>query len=166
MATRDSRGRFIKGGGKTALVEKDNGWKAFAKTVGKLDDKQVVVGIPGEINFDVPTTAAIGMVHEFGSLDGTIPERSFLRSTFDGNRRKYASLLEKFVKASLKSRKPNTRSLTIVGEIVRGDIVKRVRDKDIKQDLQPATIARKGSDTALVDTGNLIGSIVSQVRKA
>jgi len=148
-----------------ALVDKDTGWKKFKKSLRRMGGLEVVVGIPGEIDFSRPTTAAIGAVHEFGSTDGTIPERSFIRSTFDQNERKYDRALQKEITRAIKTRSGSEGALFVVGEQARADVINRIVSREIKQDLKPATIARKGSDTALVDTGNLVGSIEAKVRK-
>ncbi len=150
----------------TEVIDIDRGWRSFKKRLARIGQSEVVVGIPGEIDFSVPNTAAIGMVHEFGSTDGTIPERSFLRSTFDANRAKYDALLERLTRKQLRGGINYEASLFRVGETARGDVIKRIKSKEITQGLAPSTIARKGSDTALVDTGALVGSIVSKVRKA
>ena len=157
----------------SGIKETDNGWNNLKKSLLKLGNLEVVVGVPGRINFSVPTTAAIGAVHEFGSTDGTIPERSFLRSTFDVNEAKYTKLLAKYSAAVVKTHKQDAAALFRVGETVRNDVVNRIRKGEIKQDLKPETIdgfiygtqTRRGNNPALIASGNLVGSIVSEVRK-
>jgi len=148
------------------LTEKDNGWKAFRKSLASLGDLEVLVGIPGEINFSVPTQAAIGAVHEFGSVDGRVPERSFLRSTFDVNEQKYTKMLEEAVKKQVKTKTRDAGALFKLGEIARGDVINRIRKQEIKQDLAESTLKGKAPRTkALIDSGALVGSITSEVRK-
>lgn len=145
------------------FIGKD-GWKGFKKTLAKLDGAEVTVGVPGEVDFSGPNTAAIGMVHEFGSADGTIPERSFIRSTFDINESKYRKLMEGLIKKATKAGKFRVHTLFQLGETARADIVKRIVGKEIPQD--PRGLGNKPDGTALVETGNLIGSIVSTVRRS
>jgi len=148
-----------------SIKEIDTGWNRFKKSLARIGDKEVIVGIPGEVDFSKPTTAAIGMIHEFGSADGTIPERSFIRSTFDKNVNKYERELKKRLTSSIrKTKMADDAALFQVGEIARADVINSIVKREIKQDLKPETIARKGSSTALIDTGNLIGSIESKVR--
>lgn len=157
----------------STVKERDTGWNKLKKTLAKVGDFEVVVGIPGDINFKIPTTAAIGAVHEFGSLDGTIRERSFLRSTFDLNERKYVQLLNKLIGKTVKSKRIDEAALFQTGETVRGDVLNRIRKREIVQDIKeatkqafvPGTKTRRGDSPALVNTGNLLGSIVSKVRK-
>jgi hypothetical protein len=148
-----------------AVVDKDNGWNALKKSLRKLGDQEVVAGILGDIDFSLPTVAAIGLVHEFGSPERNIPERSFIRSTFDKNEAKYTRLLQESVRKVVRTKKIDKAALFRLGETARKDIVNRIVQGEIKQGLKPKTIARKGSSTALVDTGALVGSIVSKVRK-
>jgi hypothetical protein len=144
-----------------ALVDKDNGWKKFQKTLGKMGGMEVVVGIPGEgLQVDK------GFTHEFGSADGDIPERSFIRSTFDVNEKKYAKIMEDGLKKQVKTGQRDASMLFKLGEVARGDVINRIRNQEIKQDLAPATLEGKAPRTkALIDSGAMVGSIVSEVRK-
>lgn len=157
------------------ITEKDNGWNAVKGVLRKLGDKEVVVGIPGPINFSKPTQAAIGVVHEFGSPARGIPNRSYLRSTFDKNETKYARILERYVASSIRGKKVDEAALFVVGETVRGDVINAIRLRQIPQDLKEATkrarIApgsptRRGDGPALINTGGLVGSIISKVRRS
>jgi hypothetical protein len=156
----------MRGSMASGVKDTDNGWKSFQKMLRSIGEDEVVIGIPGEINFSIPTTAAIGMVHEFGSEDGTIPERSFIRSTFDKNASKYSRLLNKWIEEAARKKKPNARALFVLGETARADVIASIVNQEIVQDLAESTLARKSPRTkALIDTGNLVGSIVSIVRK-
>jgi hypothetical protein len=147
------------------LIDNDTGWDAFKKTLAQLKGTEVVVGIPGEVDFGPSATqAAIGTVHEFGSLDGHTPERSFLRSTFDTNVRKYTDILKKYAASSLKSRKVNRQALFVLGETARGDVINRIRHQEIRQELADSTLVKKKGTTALIEEGALIGSITSTVQ--
>lgn len=155
-----------------SLKDIDNGWKALKKNLKKLKNDELVVGIPGNIDFGTPTQAAIGAVHEFGSADGSIPSRSFLRSTFDKNVNKYNKILSDNIQKSFKLG-PQKQALFVLGETVRRDVIEQIKNKGIKQDLSEATInafvpgttTRRGEGPALISTGGLVGSIVSIVRK-
>lgn len=146
----------------STVRDSDNGWKTFKKALGKLGEKEVVVGIPGEVNFAGPSPAAIGTVHEFGSQDGKTPARSFLRSTFDQQESKYEKLLTSHVKRMQKSKKVDDGALLQVGNVVRTDVVGRITGTEILQDLQDEDDRNRA---ALDDAGNLIESIVAVVRK-
>lgn len=112
---------------------------------------------------DVPMTV-IAAVHEFGSTDGRIPERSYLRSTFDENRRKYERMIRDGAKGVLKGKTAAKKTAFATGETVRADVIKRIKS-NIPPPLAESTISRKGSSVALIDTGQLIASITSIVHE-
>ena len=156
----------------TNLTDKDKGWKRLKKTLRSFNDDELVVGIPGKIDFKVPTQSAIGAVHEFGSVDGTIPSRSFLRSTFDKNVKQYSRILTKNIRLAVEAGAPRKRGLFVLGEAIRADVLERIQTEDIKQDLKeatefafiPGTKTRRGIEQALIATGTMVGQIVSIVR--
>ena len=153
------------------VIDKDKGWKRLKKTLKSFSD-ELVVGIPGKIDFNVPTQGAIGAVHEFGSVDGTIPSRSFLRSTFDKNVGRYNRSLAKHIRRSIERGAPRKQALFMLGERIRKDVLKRIRNGEIVQDISdstkkafvPGTRTRRGDGVALVSTGTMVGSIVAIVR--
>lgn len=117
---------------------------------------EVFVGIRAEAGAELVTIAA---VNEFGSADGHVPERSFLRSTVDENHKKYGDLLQTAVERGIdKGTTALRRELGRVGAVAAGDVQRKIRDlKDPPN--APSTIAAKGSDNPLVDTGRLRQSI-------
>lgn len=108
------------------------------------------VQYPGE---DV-TLATVGAFHEVGL---GVPQRSFLRSTLLQNLTEYQ---RGFVKA-LRHREPRTK-LQLLGFKIVADIQSRIRS-NIPPELSRLTVSKKGSSTALIDTGRLIQSITSAV---
>ena len=150
--------------GSTVIVKRDGVKKFFAK-LSIYNRYEVVVGVPQDAeNEEGDSLAAIGATHEFGSPKRRIPQRSFLRDTFDINERKYANLLELGVAAAIAKNVRPEQTLFKVGQVARGDVVKRFND-GIGPALSQTTIDRKGSDLQLVDTGALRSSITARVRK-
>lgn len=152
----------------TRIIDRDTGFKAFIKRLRKMDGMEVVVGIRAKEG-GVPreggiTVAEIGQIHEFGAPAAGIPQRSFLRETFDKNRKKYDRVLAKGVKGVVKAKDDPRKKLFVLGETARTDIIDRIDAGDFEP-LLPATIKRKGSDKPLVDKGILRASIKSVVRK-
>lgn len=137
-----------------SVKDTDHGFKAtladFAKT-----NVDVVVGVLGSAG---ESEVIIAAVHEFGSQDGHIPQRSYLRSTIDDRRGEIFDLLE----LQLKKSKPEVAAGRIGMQVV-SMVRERIRDR-ISPALKPATIKRKGSDIPLIDTGRLLQSITSEVR--
>src|SRR5690606_25686134 len=70
-----------------------------------LKQIHVAVGIhKGELNGDGISLAEIGAINEFGSERGYIPERSFLRSTFNENIKAYRGDMRQIVKSVVAGR--------------------------------------------------------------
>lgn len=167
--------------GKGKVTVKDNGWDALMKSLSKMSGGRFVrVGILGTEKpreGDPYTNIQIGSVHEFGSTDGKIPERSFLRSTLDDNRNKYYDLISSSFKKVLKHQKKGRlidwdKFFGKMGEVIVVDVKKKIRT-GIKPDLAPATRRARtkgpggasGKMTPLIDTGQLLGSIRYKVSK-
>ena len=142
--------------------------KAFFEGLDELGSLRVKVGIQGneaqQIRSGGLSMVDLGTIHEFGAPRANVPQRSFLRSTADANRSKYERSMAKSVrKLANNPRSFNARGeLFLLGERVRGDVIKRIR-AHIPPPLAAATIARKGEDVPLIDTGQLINSIRSVV---
>ncbi len=71
--------------------------KLFADVQQAKDGLHVKIGLLDSGKGAAPhgslTTAELGAVHEFGTKDGRIPARSFIRSTFTAKRADYAAML-------------------------------------------------------------------------
>lgn len=107
----------------------------------------------------------LAMVHEYGSKDGRIPQRSFMRSTCDAERTKHVNLISLLQGKILDGAVRVKHALTQLGEVVAKDIVQTI-NRGIAPALKPATIKRKGSSKPLIDTGRLKGAITHEVRGA
>ncbi len=108
------------------------------------------------------TNLLIAAVHEFGRMDGTIPQRSHIRSYFDQNVKK----IERFAKRKAGQVLDGTLSLNqALGQI--GLLMLALHKKKILSSipppLKPATIAAKGSDKSLIDTGQMLNSATTKV---
>lgn len=124
--------------------------------------KAVYVGFPKEHNPDVENgfiMADLGAVHEFGSEDGRIPKRPFLRPTVSENSEKYTNLFIKQVRTST----PVPIALERISLMVQADAVQKINEGNFKP-LAPVTIAKKGSSKPLIDTGRMRQSIRGVVR--
>lgn len=76
------------------IKDKDRGWGTIKRKIKRAGKGiQITAGIQGAeaqtTRENGITNAKLASVHEFGSGDGTIPQRSFLRSTFDEKRGLY-----------------------------------------------------------------------------
>ena len=169
-----------------ALKDVDKGWSAIALAAEKLVRTKgkgpvVDIGISDGFGEDVLKYA---FVHEFGSADGKIPQRSYVRATIDKNQAKYKALVESVGVAArtamaiaAKSRsnvfeaweRTAKTGLDKIGRMVVADIRARI-ESNIPPELKPATVARKQAHgmkkptIALIGRGVLIKSVSHMVR--
>jgi phage gpG-like protein len=122
--------------------------------VGILQDKPVT---------DRFSMLDLATVHEFGSKDGRIPERSFMRSTCDAKRHEHAKLMTQLQNKYIDGKLTMSQALTQLGEVVSKDVVQAI-NRGIDPKLKPATIKRKKSSKPLIDSGRLKGEITHEVR--
>lgn len=71
---------------KTRVRLDDRRLKAITRRLLEDQDATARVGLLAGTDGEVLIR---GVVHEFGSRDGNIPERSYMRSAFDANKTKY-----------------------------------------------------------------------------
>jgi len=143
----------IKGGrGLSAHIEK------IRKQYGEAPT--LLVGVPKSAgNYeDGVHTATVAAVQEFGSADGRIPERSFLRAGIEDGRDKIIKAYEKVLPQVSDGKMDIETAQSLVGEIAVGHIKERISDGISPPNAQ-STIDAKGSSTPLIDTGHLRQSI-------
>lgn len=179
---------------KAELIDIDRGWLKTKRAFTKKDrNARVRVGIQGDgkirglgAGIDM---VALASVHEFGSLDGRIPQRSFIRSTFDQNKGHYQKLINKLAEKVFDDKMTAEQALGLIAQKFIADIKAKIlagidpplaemtierRTKKIRNlaDNKNQTKAAKaiahldkhgelpsGSITPLVDTGRMINSI-------
>jgi phage gpG-like protein len=107
----------------------------------------------------------LAMVHEYGSRNGHIPARSFIRSTCDAKRKDHLDLVRKLQWQIILGRINAKQALMQLGEVVSKDMVQAIND-GIEPALKPETVKRKKSSKPLIDTGRLKGAITHEVRGA
>jgi hypothetical protein len=108
------------------------------------------------------TMAELAAIHEFGAPRAGVPERSWLRSTADAKRREWLALLERTLTLAVRGRIDVGAALELVGQRAVADVQKKIRS-NIPPPLAQATIDRKGSSVALIDTGRFVQSISYEV---
>ncbi len=160
-----------------SVTDRDLGYKAIIEKLSQ--GASVRVGVQGSDAAVTPEGSKLNLVqiatvHEFGSSDGRVPQRSFLRSTFDEKISDLENLVTKLIQKAAK--KPDSFSAEkIVGLLGLRylDLVKaKIRSK-IEPGLSKYTLAKRlkergdANPTPLIDTGRLIGSltVVTKVGK-
>jgi len=131
--------------------------------VGLLQDKGQERTEDGGI-----TLAGYAAVNEFGSDDGRVPERSFLRSTVDDNRGKYLVALDKLAGKVIDGARKGgpgqgvvalERGLGLLGERARKDVKDTIRDLRDPPNA-PMTLAKKyPAENPLIHTKRMSQSI-------
>ena len=128
------------------------------------DNSAVYVGVPAQSGAyeDGAGVATIAAVQEFGSADGHIPERSFLRVPLRSNQELFASIIK------------NQAPLVIRGEITMRQMMDQlgargaaVSQEAISEGISPdnaeSTKARKGSSTPLVGKDGYLRPSITHV---
>jgi len=154
------------------FIVKDKGWNRVRALLSEYNvGAGAKVGIQGpkgkETHEDGVTNIMLAIVHEFGYPEGNIPERSFIRATFDANEKEYQEEINRIGK-DVYGDKPVRAAMRMLGEKFRQHIIATI-EAGIPPPLADATAERRlkgGQDnTPLWDTGQLVASISVVVTK-
>lgn len=134
------------------------GLQALSQRLKRLN-KRVLIGVPaGKSEEDGTSMALVAAVNEFGSADGKVPERSFLRA---GLRHGFYAITRLNV-ASLhevsQGRMTAEMALERTGMVAAGAVKKYIPVGEFVPNA-PSTIKAKGSSKPLIDSGSLRQSI-------
>jgi hypothetical protein len=147
-------------------------WDELLARAHKLDRAHVKVGVlersgAGEMHNTSGESlrlVEIAAVHEFGSSDGRIPERSFIRSTFLIRRvNALATMQANLARLIVTKGLDPMKALAKLGAWGAAEVKNTITEIDIPPPLADSTIMRKGSSKPLVDTGLLKNSISYEV---
>lgn len=145
------------------VEDRDLGYAKFVEAITRMadyDDPNVTVGIHADQGSDLIVYAA---TNEFGSDDGRIPERSFLRSTVDEKRDEYFDELADGIGKVLDGKGSNLTSVfRRVGARAAGDVQEKIRNLSSPANA-PSTIEKKGSSNPLIDSGRMRASVTFKV---
>lgn len=149
------------------VTDIDRGYGQFLSAMSRLTTRRYVVvgvrkGSKGRGGVDLATIAA---VHEFGSTDGRIPERSFIRSTYDRKIAGYTAKVAVGLGKAVLGLTSADEVLDDLGRTMAADVVATI-DAGIAPPNAPSTLRRKNGTKPLVDTGALRAAISHEVRKA
>lgn len=155
------------------VEDRDLGYGAFMTRLAGMHSVHVLVGVDGDgtevtVNehgktIATPDLAQIAAWQEFGTEDGHVPERSFLRSTMDENRARYANLQEVAVGRMVDGLSPRI-AYGAIGLVATADVRRKIR-AGVDPANAASTIEAKGSSTPLVDTGALYDAIGFQIER-
>ena len=141
----------------------DRVWKALRQKLKDLgaEHKHVRVGVMGDagMHHSGYSLVELAATHEFGSSNGHIPERSFIRSTFRERDQELTKILTGLAKGVIADKVQVDEALGKIGLWGANAVKRQITGQDIPPPLAVSTIKRKGSTKPLVDTGQLLNSI-------
>jgi len=147
------------------ITDKDYGWKELKKELQKLEKKPFTkVGILEGKGSKLYKKSSIKVIdvavaNEFGTA--TIPARPFMRKTYDENQTQYNRLFKRAYNNIIDGKSTVKISLGKIGLFAENKTKKRLRSGPWTPNA-PRTIAKKKSSRPLIDTGQLVNSIVSK----
>ena len=151
----------------------ERGWKAVRQAVKNLDKAHVKVGVlgskggnekhPTEDGKSDFTMVDLAAVHEFGSEDGHTPERAPIRIAFETSEDRLAAFVAPLSKAVIMDKMTVHKALSLLGLWGQTEVRNTITQSDLPPPLADSTIAAKGSDRPLVDTGRYVQSIAFEV---
>lgn len=146
----------------TSVTDRDLGYAKALKALAAFGEGAgVYVGVRAAAGSDMVIIAAS---NEFGTEDGHIPERSYLRSTVDHGQSEVADDLQAATEAAIDGTMALPTGLARVGAKWVGKVQQTMRDFTTPKNAD-ATIAKKGVDNPLIDTGRLRQSIDYEVKQ-
>jgi hypothetical protein len=143
----------------TEVREIDRGLGRLRRELAEFQRLRIVVGYPegGGTHTSGLSLSELGAIHEFGTRDGRIPSRSFLRGTFDEKR---SEILAEIRKASLSvidgqasALKAKIRVAKFAAKLVK---YRFLQASKWAKPLADSTKDRKGHGTPLQDTKQLL----------
>ena len=161
------------------MIKDENKVPQFLKMLEELSTTHLEIGIFGDTGLGASSymdesgntveLLIIATVHEFGTTiklkNGgkiVIPERSYLRSTFDNEKSKIVDKCDKLLESVINLKLPVEVFFQTIGEYIVGLVQGTLTDlKD--PGLSDPTIKAKGSSNPLIDTGRLRQSITYKV---
>lgn len=151
---------------KNTVVDKDMGWKATLRAIRETNGQAVKVGILGNAApaDDGTDMILIAAANEFGTGDGRIPPRPFIRGAFEANIESINNFKAKLWGKILDGTMTPVNALSLLGRFHQGQ-VQRYMTELRQPPNADSTIERKGSDNPLIDTGRLRNSVTWTLEK-
>lgn len=146
-----------------AYSERDLGYLRILRELDELDGTVVEVGLQndGTAADDGVLVAHYAAVNEFGG--GHVPERSFMRSTFDHTMGKLVRTRDKTVGLVMAGKLTANTGAGLLGQMHETDIKRKIGE-GVPPPNAPSTIKRKGSSKTLIDNATMRTSVRYVVR--
>lgn len=137
------------------------GFVGYLRSSGEYKKKQTGKG--SKTSQDEITMAQLAAVHERGSSDGTILQRSFMGSAIDENSKDLKRLVKKMADAVVMGKLSKKQGIGLVCQKLKDLFIAKI-NSNVQPALKKATEKRKGSSHTLIDTGQLKNSIDWEVK--
>ena len=98
------------------------------------------------------TNVMLAVIHEFGAPGANIPERSWIRSSFDENVRRNNARIQKLIGRIIDGNTSIEQALDLIGLLAQSQMKKKMQTG-----IPPSLKTRSG--TALIDTGQLLNAL-------
>jgi len=143
-----------------SITETDKGFTKLIKGLKNLSPVTLKAGLFGDGSSDPKTNVALrGYINEHGSEARGIPSRPFLQQT---NQVKGESWNDEFIKMYNNNLEVKESGLVNILNKMVFDIKNQIVNGSYKENA-PSTIAKKGSDKPLIDTGEMLNSITGKI---
>ena len=144
-------------------------YKQVKKTLLDFSKLDLLVGVPQEKteregNNEPITNAELMFIHTNGSPIKNIPKRPTIEPTIEENKERISEMFNKTVNKILNNKGDGRADLEKIGIWTVNKIKAKFGSDELAPNA-PSTIAQKGSDRPLIDTGQLRNSITYVVRK-
>lgn len=144
----------------------DKGFDKYKKAIEELNSNQIRVGMFAKVGDKVLTKA---IVNEFGTTKAgknnniVIPERSFIRSTYNKQYKKVGKRFNQIFVSISKGNFNIIPKLKLIGLEQETETKKTITDMKTPENA-PSTIAKKGSSNPLIDTGEMRSKVSYEVK--
>lgn len=147
-----------------SFTDVDMGYDAAMKGLVGVSGMYIKAGLlEGSKRDDGLNQAEIGAVHEFGSKDGNIPSRSFIRSWLRDKKGDIQKMVKVVYNRIVDGKDPK-QSMKLLGKFSKDGIVKQLLGLS-SPPLSAKWIAKKKSSKLLIDTGSMMKAINYKVFK-
>lgn len=146
----------------------DRPLRRIEKNLTKAQGAHVRIGVlasrGGNADHDGITMIELAAIHEFGSPAAGVPERSFIRRTFEVKTAELKVIKRRLAERVVTGKMTIGDALEILGSWGAAEVKKTITvGPGVPPPNAPSTVERKGSARPLVDTGRLVGSIQWEV---
>jgi len=149
-----------------SVIERDLGLSKIEKKLNLVDGSGLAVGVFHDAKDEEGTQVAeYAAANEFGVQSKNIPERSFMRSTFDENFQKYVDITGGDVEAMAENSIEAVRMLFDLGAEMTNDIKRKIKSNIPPANTPETKAAKRGGNKTLIDTGAMRNSIKFRIFK-